>query len=228
MEPSTFWIATQAISATILLWVTWQSVALNKGMLAEMRASRQPSVFVDLELDSDSHVVLIVGNHGKAPARTIRFDLDDRIPWDSEQGPRPLQLPAFRDGIPYLAPGRTLRFHLGHLDWKAATHKGGWLKAEIDFKGEQGEALHSEANINLARYDGVALDTFRTPADKIATDLRDFFYFVRNVEERISITSHSHTWCPSCSKQIPDFAKKCYHCGEWVARGDATGEQLNK
>jgi hypothetical protein len=183
-------------------------------------------VFLDLEVDANSQVILVVGNQGDAPARTIRFVLEDRIPWSSEKDRRPLDLPAFRDGIPYLAPKRILRFHLGHLDWKAATEKGGWLKAQIHFKGETGEEIERDAYINLARYDGVTVDTFETPEDKIAMYMKEFYYLASNVDQRISIASGSHTWCPACSKQIPDSAKKCYQCGEWLPERNAAAPSL--
>src|SRR5687768_3544752 len=98
--------AVAAIATSVAAWYTAKSANRNADMVAEMRAARQPSVFIDLEIAQASQVVVLVGNSGDAPARAIRFDIDDKIPWEDERDIRPGQLPAFRDGIPYLAPGR--------------------------------------------------------------------------------------------------------------------------
>jgi hypothetical protein len=188
-------------------------------MLEEMRAARQPAVFLDLEIPVDGPAILVVGNNGEATARAIRFDIDDQLPWDSREnvGSTLNELPAVRDGIPYLAPGRTLRFSLRVLNWTAQTERHGWLNAVIRFKDASGREFESRANINLARYNHVTTDTFQ-PADRqIAELMREYLWLAHERATRERTTPTLPAWCASCLKPIPHGAKKCHWCGEWAS-----------
>jgi hypothetical protein len=204
-----------AATTIVLACLTGWYVRLTGRMVSEMRAARQPIVFLDLEIRDNVNVILIIGNSGDAPARHIRFDVDDGIPWSHKPWFAPAELPALRDGIPYLAPGRTLRFGLGPLDWKTATTKSGWLNVKITFEGEEGRRFVHPANIDLARYNGLSADTFSNHPGAVVEALRGILQVSIETAEREKPNSFTK-WCPACAHPMSNSAKKCADCGEWL------------
>lgn len=204
-----------AATTIILAWFTGRSALLTGRMVSEMRAARQPIVFVDLEIADGIEVILIVGNSGDAPARHIRFDVEDGIPWQGKPWYTPSELPALKDGIPYLAPGRALRFRLGQLDWDQATKRSGWLNVKITFEGEEGRKFVHPANIDLRRYAGLSLDTFARHEEHVVETLQGILRLGTEVADRDKPNSTTK-WCPACSRPMGYSAKKCAECGEWL------------
>jgi hypothetical protein len=229
------WAAAVSAASTIAVTLlTARYVVLTGRMVAEMRAARRPSVFLDLEVVSAGELVVLVGNSGDVAANNVQIDVDDRVPWQTAFRTPPFDLPAFRDGIPYLAPNRVLRFSLGWLDWKSTAESGGWLNATLRYKGEDGSEFAGAAHIDLRRYNGVSVDTFERAEDRAADSLRELASYVRalNIEKH-----HRRSFrraCPSCAESISSSAKKCYHCDEWLDRsarpkseGESAGEEVS-
>lgn len=214
-DVSAYAASVSAITAIILAWMTGKYVRLTGRMVAEMKAARQPIVFVDLEIHDLSEVVLLIGNSGEAPARHCRFEVEDHIPWHGKPQKTPGQLPALKDGIAYLAPARTLRFRLGHVDWNKATAKAGWLNVTIHFEGEEDRKYVHRANIDLSRYAGLSPDTFTRPDNEVVSTLKEILQLGQQVANRTDPTRGLHRWCTACAHAIPYGAKKCAECGEW-------------
>src|SRR5262245_5348890 len=111
--------ATVAAVATVLLTgLTALYVMYTHRLVKETRAARLPTVYVDLEFDGRNEVKFVVGNGGPAPAFGIRLGVIDAIPWRNPHKNDGLEaLPAIREGISFLAPGRVFKYHVGLIDW---------------------------------------------------------------------------------------------------------------
>jgi hypothetical protein len=212
---SAYAASVSAATTIILVVLTGWYVRLTGRMVSEMRAARQPIVFVDIEFLDGSEVVLIIGNSGDAPARHVRFDVEDGIPWKGKPWYAPSELPALKHGIPYLAPGRALRFRLGLLDWEQATKSSGWLNVKIAFEGEEGRKFVHAADIDLRRYEGLSLDTFARYEEHAVEALQGILRLGTEVADRGKPNSTTK-WCPACAKPMSYSAKKCAECGEWL------------
>lgn len=206
----------QAFTAIVLVWLTQRYVKLTGGMVAEMRAARQPVVYIDVEIEDGSMVVLIIGNSGDAPARHVQFVVDDGIPWEGKPLARPSELSALIDGLAYLAPGRRLRFMLGHLDWKKATEQSGWLNIVISYAGEEERKFVQPVNFDLRRYNGLKLDSFVTPQHKIAEGVNGLFRLAQDEALQKHAEVSFRKVCPACHSLMPTSATKCAACLEWL------------
>ena len=96
------------------LRVLYKQVLVNRDTLQEMRESRtaheRPHVLVTAEFRHGTLAEIIVSNIGRGAAENITFEFSAPIessvsyPRDSEVVP-PSELPHFREGLNYLAPG---------------------------------------------------------------------------------------------------------------------------
>src|ERR1017187_3758600 len=208
-----------AFTTGILAYLTLKYVRLTSLLAGQGQAAREPSVFVDFELDSVDEVIIIIGNSGPTSAQGIRFDVTDNIPWrEPSVFPSLASLPAFRDGLPHLAPGRSIRFRVGYIDWRAATEGNRWLNIAASYRGDSGLLLEHVSTINFGRYAGMSADSFDKPVVRTADAIERL---VTNTEQEAHIDEtrrESGVQCPACAGRIPRAAKKCMHCLEWLER----------
>ena len=69
-----------ALTTIMLVWLTSRYVTLTRELAGHARATREPSVFVDFELESTDEVILTICNSGPTSARNVTFDVSDNIP----------------------------------------------------------------------------------------------------------------------------------------------------
>lgn len=210
-------VTVTAIATVVLAWLTARYVRLTNHMLEETKASRGPTVYVDLELSS-YEVKLIVGNSGSAPAHNLSFEVEESIPWrESEYHKGIGGLPQITDGISYLAPSRILKFTAGWLDWDKLKDLDSKVSFQVNYDDHVGKHHKIEFIIDMGQYDGVLLESFKNPASEIAGAIRKIEDGRRSEKSMSQITSNMFKKnCPFCSEKISPNAKKCPHCLEFL------------
>jgi len=204
--------AVTAITTLVSTAFTAIYVILTSRMLREVRKAKEPFVTIDMELP-DSMLRLIVVNLGQSPARNIRFAIEHDIQWLSIYNSNGIaSIPAIRNGISALAPGRSLRFNAGVVHG-IPKDKETVLSVKIMFEDEGGKYYSRKETIDISQFNDVLLESFEDSN--------------KGVEEAIKSLGHSLTSkqtdgfqfitskeCPMCAERIPSKAKKCSHCGE--------------
>lgn len=201
------------IATIVLAVLTGIYVKLTSAMVAEMKSTRNPSVFVDLEFPDRGDTVLSVGNSGQAPAKNIKFDLKENIPWVGKFR----NMNILEKGVSYLPPGRILKFNIGTVDWKKLEETGGTLEVDITFESETGKTFNRETFFDLSQYIGVLFDSFRDSGLVIAEAIKDTERSRQTYQRAWNISFHTiKKLCPFCQESIPTNAKKCSHCHEFL------------
>jgi hypothetical protein len=209
-----------AIANILLVGLTAVYAYLTRQMVLQMRASREPSVFVDLEFP-ESMARVSVGNTGLTPAKNIRFRIDDKVPWLGEQDkPRGLlAVNALKTGVSFLPPGRVLKYYVGMPDWKRAGPEA-TITVAVDFESEAGATFAREYVLDLAQYSQVLFESFRDPTSSVADAIKEAERSRRASQTAASIVSPFFPpltkTCPMCAEKIPLAARKCSHCGEMI------------
>ncbi len=203
------------VATVVLALLTGKYIRFTREMVEEMRTARRPYVFVDLEFQDGSSVVLIVGNSGALPARNVSLSVVDQVPWTRQGLDRIL---AIKHGISYLAPERRLKYEIGSLDWKRVRETGGSLRFRIRFETDQGKEVRHDTGIDLTQYVSVTPTTFESEAAPVERALRSLERAVEwSRESSDSIASRwTHRSCPICGERISAAAKKCPHCLEFL------------
>jgi len=155
-----------------LAYLTARYVTLTQSMLSAMREVREPAVEIDVEFEDD-FLLLVVVNRGGTPAADVRIQIASPLRWLDAEGAHLTRLPAFRDGIDFLAPGRALKFHGGHVNWKLMTAAESHVNAGISYLDSGRKRISRSVSINVRQYEGAHVDSFRTPAESIATSLSE-------------------------------------------------------
>jgi hypothetical protein len=105
------------VANILLVVLTSIYVYLTRQMVKEVRASRDPNVFVDIEFPDDEARVAI-GNSGQSAALDIEFAVEEEIPWrglgDFSGGLKGLEV--VKRGLSYLPVNRTIKFRAGFIE----------------------------------------------------------------------------------------------------------------
>ena len=164
-----------AIATIVLAGLTWKYVKFTHALVEESRQTKYPNVFVDIEFD-DMDVKFLVGNAGATPALAISFNVRDQVPW-RKIGDHPsgiTSIVAVQKGISYLAPGRTLKFNAGYVEYDQNFFaEGSSIDIILDFKTEEGIQLHLQFTIDLQSYSGILVESFLDPELRVAKANRD-------------------------------------------------------
>ena len=123
---------TSTVSTVILAILTGIYVFLTFRILREMRASKEPAIEIDFEVKVNTlHETFVwVKNAGLSPAKNIHIDVDDNLPLSHLYELKDTTLSEtnfIKNGIPYLAPGRSKTYAVGNLKlnrdiWKAENY----------------------------------------------------------------------------------------------------------
>jgi hypothetical protein len=186
-------------------------------MLEETRASRGPTVYVDLELSS-YEVKLIVGNSGLSPAHNLTFEVKESIPWRKSEYHKGINgLAQIKNGISYLAPSRILKFTVGWLDWEKLKEFDSNVCFYVRYDDHIGKHHKIDFIIDMGQYEGVLLESFRNPTSEIASAIREFERRFGAEKSISQITSNMFMKnCSFCKEKISPNAKKCPHCLEFL------------
>lgn len=200
-----------AVATVALAILTWRYVRLTN-LLDETRASRGPMVYIDIE-PSISDVKLVIGNSGLSPAFNVTFTVADTIPW-KKRGFN--SLPIIKEGIAYVAPKRVLKFTAGYINWSEVLKSDSRAEFSVTYEGQMQKKQISTFHIDLNQYEGVLLESFKDPAHYVAEA-------IRNIEKNKDVTDAVTKFllsktkrCSFCFSEIPEKAKKCPHCLEFL------------
>lgn len=208
-----------AIATVILAGLTAWYVRLTHALVKEAESAKLPNVFVDLEFDS-YQVKFVVGNTGVSPALNVHLDIDDSIPW-RKIGEHPTGLSSLaivKNGLKYLAPGRTLKFSAGFADNTPEFYAAGSeVSITLSYETEMGETITRFFTIELQSYSGVLFESFVDPERDVAAAIRDAESSRSTNESTNSLMRRAFQKpCPICGELISPKAKKCPHCLEFI------------
>ena len=120
---------TSMVSTVLLAILTGIYVFLTFRILSEMKAAKEPAIEIDFEVKVNTlHETFVwVKNAGLSPAKNIHIDVDDNLPLSHLYELKDTTLSEtnfIKNGIPYLAPGRSKTYAVGNLKlnrdiWKA-------------------------------------------------------------------------------------------------------------
>lgn len=187
-----------------------------------MKASRDPSVYVDIEAPGQMFN-LTVGNSGQSPAVNIRFDVEKDIKGlcygKDEKGIA--SIPIIDKGISYLPPGRILKWRAGHFKPSKNESQRNVLQMKIAFEDEKGKSFARSVLIDMSLYDAVLFESYRDPSKDVAQA-------IEKVESRIGLRLRTSGFmemigkisCPMCAERIQHDAKKCPFCHEIIEQAD--------
>jgi hypothetical protein len=213
--------AVAVAAATIVLVVlTALYVRATQRMLLHYNESKDPYVFVDLELSDDHRVCLVVSNIGLSVARHLRFEvLQDVELTGLGRGELGFAaLPVIRDGIEYLPPNRSLRFTAGHRLGPRNEDRWGLLKLTVRFSNEQGRPFEREIAIDTDLYKSVRFDSYTDSNSQVARAIESLERRIDRptIEQQLPRALRGKQLCPSCAEEISSKAKKCPKCHEPV------------
>lgn len=215
------------VANVVLVLLTSLYVYLTREMVHEMRSSRDPSVFVDLEFP-EMQGRIIIGNSGQSAAKNVRFKVQDNIPWMGKEK-RTVGFDSIRaitNGLSYLPPGRTFKYYAGTPDWKKTEGHTCLLEVQVEYESENGKSkFKREYVIDFAQYQSVLFESFRDPNREVAEAIRVAERSRQSHEASRSssyIEFMSKKPCPMCAELIPRVAKKCSHCGELIGTEDSS------
>ena len=207
-----------AFATVFLVWLTSKYVRLTKSIVEEMKATRGPSVYVDIEAPGQMFN-LTVGNSGQSPAVNICFDVEKDIKGfcygKDEKGIA--SIPIINKGISYLPPGRILKWRAGLFRPSKDESQNNALQMKIVFEDEKGKIFKRSVSIDMSLYDAVLFESYRDPSKDVALA-------IEKVESRIGSRSRTSGFiemigkksCPMCGEKIQYEAKKCPFCHEII------------
>jgi len=210
-----------AAANVVLVLLTSVYVYLTRRMVREMKSSREPSVFVDLEFPEEEARIAIL-NSGQSPAIDVRFKVEEDIPW-RQLGSHPVglnTLNVIKKGISYLPAGRSLKFMAGFPDWKSIDETNGRMAVHVNYKNEDGNPFEREYIIDVDQYRSILFESFRDPNREVAKAIRDTERDRSSREQSRSMFTRfaepPRKSCPVCAEYIPKKAKKCPKCHEFL------------
>lgn len=150
-----------AVGTLVLAALTFAYVLFTRGMVKELRETRlaqeRPYVIVDADYGDLPAINVVVRNIGKGPAKDITFGFSTAL---VESGGRDLsELPYFKDGIDFLAPGSEIKafWDMGHtllpLLEEKGLHEG--ITATTRYRAYTGEPYETNWVINPLIYKGL-------------------------------------------------------------------------
>jgi hypothetical protein len=206
-----------ALATVVLVFLTYRYVRLTSALVEEARASRVPTVFLDIELGDLPK--LVIGNVGTAPAFKLRFEVLADVPWRSMGKGHVSGIKALapiKQGISYLAPGRILKFFPGDIDDKSQFFSAvSVIRIRLHYDTESGRTITRDVSFGMGSYSGVAVESFSDPFREIARQIREAAHELRRQDDPLRAMNRLFKKaCPTCGEQVMSSAKKCRFCME--------------
>ena len=154
----TFVVAGSTVAYAIL---TWKLVAETRTM-REVQTEPRVSARLELAQSLDHRAVeLVIRNEGQGQAHKIKFSFEDDLAPFIERGHRgPLdEIPAFKNGLPNMAPGQQFRFFLGWLVSDEVKNATSPLRSiGVYYKNLSGKSLRDEYTLDFSQFFGVLIE----------------------------------------------------------------------
>jgi len=203
----------QLIASIVLVVVTAVYTILTRSMAKAASEALRPYVYLDLSFNSPVQMVIVVGNSGTKVAGNVKAVLAKSNSDNVAQVIRELPITT---GIGHLSPGSTRRYEVivGNNDLLPRDAPAATLDFDITYR--DGRREHTDRqHIDLGGYRSALVfddgGTFSRIADQLAA-------IERKLPERKIISPGLKKPCPYCGTQIPQSAKKCPSCLEWLSR----------
>ena len=154
----TFVVAGSTVAYAIL---TWKLVAETRTM-REVQTEPRVSARLELAQSLDHRAVeLVIRNEGQGQAHKIKFSFEDDLAPFIERGHRgPLdEVPAFKNGLPNMAPGQQFRFFLGWLVADEVKNATTPLRSiGVHYENLSGKLLRDEYTLDFSQFFGVLIE----------------------------------------------------------------------
>lgn len=152
---------TSALATGFLAYLTYRYVKLTHNMVDEIKKSRNPLVFINFIEAVRGHymtkIIMTISNKGLSSAKDIKMRVKYEHPFmqiETDKGNttpvslRLSELAIFRDGIPYLAPGKSISRRIGDINNKDI-QKNPKMKISYSYKTELDETIYRDMTIDL-------------------------------------------------------------------------------
>lgn len=211
--------AVQGMATVALLIVTGWYAILTRNIAREARRSQRAYVYADVTTSGRSFgMEFVIGNTGSRAAHnvmvTVAANHDEVV--EALAG-----LGCVTHGMSYIAPGQRYRYYV----------RGGineWLEMKppprIDVFVAYSDAEHNHEEsftFDIAAFESAAADTFRTPEQDMAAELREIGRTMRSKESSDRMAQRTRQWfsgsCPVCKSEIHPDARRCPRCGARLA-----------
>jgi hypothetical protein len=203
----------QVIASVVLVVVTAVYTILTRSIAKAASEALRPYVYLDLAFKSPVQMVIIVGNSGTKIAGNVKAALTKSNSDNVAQLIRELPITT---GIGLLSPGSTRRYEVivGNndllprdapattLDFEITYHDGGRERTDsqhIDLDGYRSALVFDHDDGALSRI-----------ADRLAA-------IEGKLPGKVIVIPGLKKPCPYCGTQIPQSAKKCPSCLEWLS-----------
>jgi len=150
-----------ALATVVLAYVTRRYVKLTYDMLIEMKAAKNPLVFIKFIKRMEGHnmtdIDMIISNKGLSPAKYINlrtsygtnFIRHEIIKGNVEYKSFKLnELPIFINGIPYLPPGEDVKENIGKFQ-NEDLRGNPYVRIDYSYKTETGETIYRDCMPDL-------------------------------------------------------------------------------
>lgn len=192
------------IANVLLVIFTRRYVQLTAAMVEHMRSAQAASVVADITFGGTT-AYLTIANTGTKAATNLVFETLTGLEWSGEKNVKSLA----ERGISYLPSGRTMRFWLGHPDWKGIEEEHPLVRIDLKYDVE-GKVDRRQFLIDMSQYVGTSVE--RAPEDRIVDALRELVRAQRGGGSLAFKLLEQKKQCIACAEKIPIQAKKCSHC----------------
>ena len=172
----------------------------------------RPYVYLDLSFNSPVQMVIVVGNSGTKVAGNVKAVLTES---NSDKITQLIRALPITTGIGHLSPGSTRRYEVivGGNDLLPGDAPATTLDFEITYH-DGGRELTDRQHIDLGGYRSALVFDHDKALSRIADRLAAI---ESKLPSKAIIVPGIKKPCSYCGTQIPQSAKKCPSCLEWLS-----------
>lgn len=203
----------QLMASIVLVVVTAVYTILTRSMAKAASEALRPYVYLDLSFNSPVEMVIVVGNSGTKVAGGVKAVLTKS---NSDNIARVIRELPITTGIGHLSPGSTRRYEVivGDNDLLPRDAPATTLDFDIAYRDGR-RKLTDRQHIDLGGYRSALVFDDGGTLSKIADQLAAI---ERKLPTKTVIFPSLKRPCPYCGTQIPQSAKKCPSCLEWLSK----------
>jgi len=217
--------AIQALTSIVLAALTLVYVILTRRMVLEMKAVREPSMFMDVYPGPYLSIIVVIGNKGNGTAYDVSFsgiEGLDRVSFYPSQ--KALSgLPIISEGISHMPVGKIVRI-TGRYNRENGF--GSKFQCVMRYRNLAGQTFSQSVVCDLELFRHVEIVDETKYQKLIAESLREIVNHGKSEDAQEKLMHYMTRQCPVCCERISPHAQKCPHCLEFI-RGSHDEASIN-
>ncbi len=207
-EWQALWAFATLVVAVVAAWLALRQYRSSVGSQLEQA---RPYVIVDFSFEGGAAILLEVKNVGLTAARNIRFEWSPLPLADDEVAQAAIDRTLVRDGIPFLAPGRSIFFWFGVFrdDYEETMQRRLIVTATCEGSGDA-RRWTSQSLLDLDQWAETMVQ--EAPIDKVANSLKKLADAVSNQKsadaELAKAANSLHEYLEATERVINSRARK--------------------